>query len=99
MKNFRTTQKLGVLVLLLLLTGCAQAVDLAPSPELHKIVGDPPGFWSGLWHGIVCPFAWIGSLFSEKIAIYSAYNSGGWYDFGYILGLGFSIGGSSSSAR
>ena len=65
----------------LALTGCAatQAADaVAPAA---------PGFWLGLWHGFIFPVAWIVSLFTDRIAIYAVPNNGGWYDFGYFLGI------------
>ena len=46
-----------------------------------------PGFALGLWHGFIFPVAWIVSLFTDKVAIYAVPNSGGWYDFGYFLGI------------
>ena len=46
-----------------------------------------PGFWLGLWHGFIFPLAWIVSLFTDRVAIYAVPNSGGWYDFGYFLGI------------
>jgi hypothetical protein len=46
------------------------------------------GFWGGLWHGITSPIAFIGSLFSDNIAIYAVSNNGGWYDFGFVFGIG-----------
>ena len=46
-----------------------------------------PGFWLGLWHGLIFPLAWIVSLFAHNIAIYAVPNNGGWYDFGYFLGI------------
>jgi hypothetical protein len=46
-----------------------------------------PGFLLGLWHGFIFPVAWIVSLFTDKVAIYAVPNSGGWYDFGYFLGV------------
>ena len=46
-----------------------------------------PGFWFGLWHGLIFPLAWIVSLFAPNIAIYAVPNNGGWYDFGYFLGI------------
>jgi hypothetical protein len=46
-----------------------------------------PGFWAGLWHGLIFPLAWIVSLFTDKAAIYAVPNNGGWYDFGYFLGI------------
>ena len=65
----------------LALTACAatQAPDaVAPTA---------PGFLLGLWHGFIFPVAWIVSLFVGKVAIYAVPNSGGWYDFGYFLGI------------
>ena len=46
-----------------------------------------PGFLLGLWHGFIFPVAWVVSLFTDKVAIYAVPNNGGWYDFGYFLGI------------
>ena len=46
-----------------------------------------PGFWQGLWHGFIFPLAWIVSLFWDKVAVYAVPNDGGWYDFGFFLGI------------
>jgi len=51
------------------------------------------GFWYGLWHGFILPFSWAISLFDKDVAIYAIYNSGGWYDFGYLLGVASMFGG------
>jgi hypothetical protein len=42
----------------------------------------------GLWHGVVAPFALFAHIFDNNIRIYAFPNSGGWYDFGFILGVG-----------
>ena len=68
---------------LLILSGCADYVSLEQAVEMSKV-----GFWHGLWHGIIFPVAWIVSLFSESTAIYAIYNNGGWYDFGFFVGVG-----------
>ena len=68
---------------LLILTGCADSMTFEQAGN-----AEPVGFWYGLWHGLIIIFAWIGSLFSDDIAIYAIYNNGGWYDFGFILGVG-----------
>jgi hypothetical protein len=70
-----------LLIPLLALAGCAatQASDaVAPTA---------PGFLLGLWHGFIFPAAWIVSLFVPSVAIYAVPNNGGWYDFGYFLGI------------
>src|SRR6476620_5155995 len=46
-----------------------------------------PGFLLGLWHGFIFPVAWLASLFLDKVAVYAVPNNGGWYDFGYFLGI------------
>jgi hypothetical protein len=80
----------------LVLAACAkqipEAVDLSPAA---------PGFLWGLWHGFIFPWAWIGSLFSPNIAVYAVPNNGGWYDFGFFLGVTVLGGGSffGSKAR
>lgn len=71
------------LLVLVMFSGCA---DVAVVTEC--LPADPYGFWGGLWHGMVAPIAFIGSLFSDNIAMYAVNNSGGWYDFGFWLGIG-----------
>ena len=56
-----------------------RAGAVAPPPR--------PGFLLGLWHGFIFPVAWFVSLFAPNIAIYAVPNNGGWYDFGYFLGI------------
>ena len=73
--------RLAALLPLLLLSACAatQGADaVAPAA---------PAFLYGLWHGFIFPVAWIVSLFVDNVAIYAVPNNGGWYDFGYFLGI------------
>tara|TARA_B100002049_G_scaffold64142_1_gene46288 strand:- start:255 stop:548 length:294 start_codon:yes stop_codon:yes gene_type:complete len=65
-----------------LLSGCAHQVASAVTPAA-------PGFLLGLWHGFIFPVAWVLSLFLPDIAIYAVPNNGGWYDFGYFVGIVF----------
>jgi hypothetical protein len=60
--------------------------------------GEIAGFWRGLWHGIIAPITFIISLFNKNIGIYEVYNNGGWYNFGFMLGLSMSLGGGSGGA-
>lgn len=77
------------------LSSCA---DVQPQVKIC-LEGHVYGFWGGLWHGIIAPFSFIGSLFSDDIAMYAVNNNGGWYDFGFVLGVGILFGGSSSAAK
>jgi len=58
-----------------------------------------PGFLLGLWHGFIFPVAWIVSLFTDDISIYAVPNNGGWYNFGYFVGIVFLGVGARSSKR
>ena len=58
-----------------------------------------PGFLEGVWHGFIFPVAWIVSLFTDDIAVYQVPNNGGWYDFGYFVGICFLGVGARSSKR
>jgi len=53
---------------------------------------EPAGFFIGFLQGFVVFFLWILSLFSDNIVIYESFNNGGWYDFGYILGISTLVG-------
>ena len=55
--------------------------------DAHTVAAGAPGFWAGLWHGLIFPLAWIVSLFTNSVAVYAVPNSGGWYNFGYFLGI------------
>ena len=86
-----------LLLLFLLLSGCADVSDVQ---ECIKVDEHTYGFWGGLWHGIIVLFSFIGSLFSDDICVYAINNNGGWYDFGFFMGIGgLGLGGSSRRRR
>ena len=47
----------------------------------------PAGFWYGLWHGIISVLALVIQLFNDGVRVYEVNNTGGWYDFGFLLGI------------
>ncbi|MBB5711551.1 hypothetical protein [Sphingomonas xinjiangensis] len=79
MKTLRTAATLSLLALL---AACARQ---APS----AVQADAPGLVFGIWHGFIFPIAWALSLFMPDVAVYAVPNNGGWYDFGYFLGIWF----------
>lgn len=87
-------KKLTILIMIVLLAGCADSPTFNQAETMEQV-----GFWFGFWHGIILPFAWFISLFSDDTAIYAIYNNGGWYDFGFFLGLGGLTSGSSIATR
>ena len=86
-------------IVLVLLAGCA------PGPNQLKGTpvpgGEVAGFWRGLWNGLIVPVTFIISLFNSNVQIYEVHNNGGWYNFGFVLGVMiiFGGGGRGSSAR
>jgi hypothetical protein len=54
------------------------------------------GFWTGFWHGLIAPITFVVSLFNPDVRIYETNNNGGWYDFGFILGVSSSLGGGAT---
>jgi hypothetical protein len=45
------------------------------------------------------PFAFVVSLFNDKVTIYEVHNAGAWYNFGFLLGAAMIWGGGGASAR
>lgn len=70
-----------------LLALVASACAATQSPAVTE--AGAPGFLLGVWHGFIFPIAFIISLFTDQVAIYAVPNDGGWYDFGYFVGIVF----------
>lgn len=68
---------LAVFLTILLLSACTFA---GTDPN------EMPGFFIGIWHGILAPFTLIVRFFIE-IKMYAVNNTGFGYDLGFILGL------------
>lgn len=71
---------LPLLAAMAALSACARQMPAA-------VAAGAPGFFHGLWDGFIFPFAWLVSLFVPEVSIYAVPNNGGWYDFGYFLGI------------
>jgi hypothetical protein len=76
------SQSLAALLSFFALAACAEQVKSAVAPAA-------PGFLLGVWHGFIFPVAWVLSLFMPDVAVYAVPNNGGWYDFGYFVGIVF----------
>ena len=77
----------------LLLSACAATQQAA------VVEAAAPGFWLGVWHGFIFPVAFLVSLFMPEVALYAVPNNGGWYDFGFFVGIVFIGVGARSSKR
>jgi hypothetical protein len=83
------------LFLLILLSSCAKPEDInACVNEVNKA-----GFFLGLFHGFIAPVTFVLSLFLDDVAVYAVNNTGGWYDFGFLLGIGAFGGGSAKATK
>lgn len=93
MSRPRLLPALALVAALVLLASCAASGN----PEAGG-PGAQPGFLYGLWHGLITPVTFVVSLFTDGVGIYEVDNSGGWYDFGYVLGLSVVFGGGVGGA-
>ncbi len=98
MKKLNLFGKTAIFIYLILIviafTSCA---DVTP---IEDCISDKPyGFLSGLWHGVIAPISFVGSLFIDDIAMYAVNNNGGWYDFGFVLGAGILFGGGGKATN
>lgn len=84
MKTKKSVMFIGLIILILFFIGCA--------PNNVRFVSKAAGFWAGLWHGLICIITFIISLFTDSVAIYEVNNTGGWYDFGFVLGIIIGLG-------
>ena len=73
----------SLLLVLFYLTSCAPA---GMTPQEY-------GFFWGILHGFISPFALVAKLFGAHIGLYAEHNTGTFYWLGFILGLVFLLGG------
>lgn len=85
-----------VVLLMLILQSCAPGAN--EQVHIANAEGQLAGFWLGVWHGIIAPFTFVISLFSDKVGLYEAHNNGGWYNFGFVIGLSVIFGSSGRRA-
>ena len=83
-----------LLAVIILFISCADS-------QAYQLVGEGHtyGFWGGLWHGFIVVPDFIGSLIWDDVTVYAPNNNGGWYAFGFILGIGGLSGSASKTCR
>ena len=86
-----------IILTALLVAGCtAGPNESVDSPDEE---GKIAGFWQGLWQGFISPVTFIISLFSDTINFYEVHNNGGWYNFGFLIGVCIIFGGAGRGAK
>lgn len=73
-----------LLLVAAVLSACAAGPNTA---EPATSTGAVAGFWLGLWHGLITPVTFVVSLFNQQVNIYEVINNGGWYNFGFLIGV------------
>lgn len=77
------------IVLVLVLVGVALAACAAGPNDVSTVDGQQlAGFWLGVWHGMIYPVTFVISLFTKSVNVYEVHNNGGWYNFGFVVGIG-----------
>jgi len=70
-----------------LLLGGGLALVACAAGDMRFSSDTPAGFWAGLWHGIISFITLIIHIFNPAVMVYEVNNSGGWYDFGFLVGV------------
>lgn len=100
MKQFNFVGILLIVVLLLVAIGNISGFHVPYHRELYEYGrGHICGFWGGLWHGIISPITFVVGWFNHSVDVWEVNNNGGWYTFGFLLGVGGFLKGSSSSSK
>lgn len=92
----KTLKIIAILVMIILVVSCTAGINqMENKPDKD---GEVAGFLKGLWNGFIILFSFIISLFNDNVTIYEVHNSGGWYNFGFLLGIMLFFGGSGGGA-
>jgi len=67
-------------LVIVMASGCAAGTERFSAEQ-------PAGFWAGVWHGAISVVTLIVHIFNDNVRIYEIDNTGGWYDFGFLLGV------------
>ena len=86
-QNHLSVKPLLYIIFLFVLASCTAGGD-------QFTVDRPAGFWYGLWHGVISLISLVVHLFYDSVMVYEIHNTGGWYDFGFLLGVAGIWGGS-----
>jgi len=93
----RVFSVVGVIAVIGLLAGCAPGPNTLANTAAAG--GAVAGFWMGLWNGVISPVTFVISLFNSRVQIYEVHNNGGWYNFGFLLGISIIFGGGGAGTR
>jgi len=90
-KNKESIKTIVLLLSIFIISSCT-AGDSSFTAE------EPAGFFYGFWHGIISFISLFIHLFNDNVTVYEINNTGGWYDFGFLLGITAVWGGGSHAS-
>jgi len=74
-----------VLVLVLMVLLLASCVPGSNPARNEPAPGEGvAGFWRGLWQGVIAPFTFVISLFTDDVNVYEVHNNGNWHNSGFV---------------
>lgn len=79
------------------LVGLALILSACSSDPIR--LAEEPALFQGLIDGFLAPFKFLYSLYDPKAFMYRSPNMHGWYDFGFLIGIGFWGGGGAVATR
>ncbi len=86
-----------ILIIIILLLSCTAGPNNQTNEKDSR--GKIAGFFKGFWHGLICIFTLLISIFTDKVSIYEVHNSGFFYNLGFLLGAGAITGGTLWSRK
>ena len=87
----KSTKFILLLISILILSACAAG-------DSSFTTDNPAGFFYGFWHGVISFISLVIHLFNDNVSVYELNNTGGWYDFGFLLGITAVWGGGSHAS-
>ncbi|MDD5289751.1 MAG: hypothetical protein PHT40_00945 [Patescibacteria group bacterium] len=83
------TRKKKICLFLVLLTVLFLMSCAGPNPSVNtpSAKGSVAGFWTGYWHGLIAPIAFLASLSDHSVHFYEVHNNGDWYNLGFLIGI------------
>lgn len=90
MRGQKTTLALVLIIAAALIIIFPQEA-LAFAQKYQYTDADPAGFFSGVWNGLLAPWALIAYWFIQDVVMYATPNIGWLYDLGFLIGIVGSI--------
>ena len=94
--NVKTKSLVSILLIIIIFVNCIGVFSIPNTTEAfvqkyEYSEYNAPGFFSGIWHGLLAPYSLIARWFMDDGAMYAIPNTGWFYDAGFLIGIVGSI--------